>query len=193
MRLSRLTAASLSVLLIAACGQPVEPASAPAEPAAPAAPAAPQPPAMVLTPAGLGPVAIGMTEAQVRAALGADRIEGDTGSDFDTCKEMQLKGDLAGTWVMFEDGKVTRVSIGEGSTVKTDKGLGLGATADQVRAAYGAAVKAEPHKYEGPPAEYLTIWAVPDKSGVQYETNEQRVVKTIHAGGPSILYIEGCA
>ena len=185
--------ASLAVLALVACQQPVEPASAPGETSPEAAPPPAAPVTMVVTPEGVGPIRIGMTEAEVREAAGPARIEGDTGDTFESCKEIQLKGDLAGTWVMLEEGRVTRVSLGDMSQVRTDKGVGLGATAAQVRTAYGAAVQTEPHKYEGPPAEYLTVWTVPDKTGVRFETNEQRVVKTIHAGGPSIQYVEGCA
>ena len=39
---------------------------------------------------------------------------------------------------MIEAGKLTRITIGEMSTLKTDKGLGLGDTADAVKTAYGA-------------------------------------------------------
>lgn len=187
--------ASAAVIALSACGQaeaPTPPGPGPDIAAAPPAPA-PDSAATALTADGLGPIRIGMSEAQVRQAVGPDRIDGDTGADFGSCKEMKLKGDLEGTWVMFEDDKATRVSIGDPSTVKTDKGLGLGATAAQVRAAYGSAIQAEPHKYEGPGAEYLTVWTVPDVSGIKYETGPDGLVQGVYGGGPSILYVEGCA
>ena len=196
MSLYRVAAASAALLALSACNAPAsEPAAAPKEAPPAAAPATPAGP--VLTPEGLGPIKIGMTEAEVIAAVGADRVVGDTGSDFEGCKEMQLKDDLVGTWVMFEEGKVTRVSIGDDgqggvSTAKTDKGLGIGSTAAEVRAAYPA-LKSEPHKYEGPGAEYLTVWTTPDKAGINFETGENGKVKTIHGGAASIQYVEGCA
>ena len=72
-----------------------------------------------------------------------------------------------------------------------------------MRAAYGDRLHAEPHHYLELPAEYLTVWAVGDPGdepytedpaarGIRYETDLDRRVETIHAGGPSIQYVEGC-
>lgn len=86
--------------------------------------------------------------------------------------------------------------------MKTDRGLGPGDTAAEVKAAYGDAAVASPHKYEEAPAEYLTVWATgaedepyvrsPDARGVRYEVDGSGTVDLIHAGGPSIQYVEGC-
>ena len=73
------------------------------------------------------------------------------------------------------------------------KDVDLNATADEVRKAYGEKLEAEPHHYEGEPAEYLTYWLKPKVRGVRFETDAQRKVQTIHAGLDSIQLIEGCA
>jgi hypothetical protein len=69
----------------------------------------------------------------------------------------------------------------------------VGSTIDEVRKAYGAALVTEPHKYESPPAEYLTFWLKPEKRGVRFETDLNGKVEAIHAGTSSIQYVEGCA
>jgi hypothetical protein len=107
---------------------------------------------------------------------------------------------------MVENGRLTRISLIRDSAVKTDRGLGLGIPASAVRAAYGAALTAGPHKYVEAPAEYLTIWrgskstAKPDSyeddpnaRGLLYETDATVKVTAIRAGGPSIQYVEGCS
>jgi hypothetical protein len=104
---------------------------------------------------------------------------------------------------MIEDGKLTRITIGEMSTLKTDKGLGLGDTPGAVKAAYSAEAKTGPHKYQDAPAEYASWWKgspragsyVQDASarGIVYEIDGTGKVGAIHAGGPSIQYVEGCA
>ncbi len=103
---------------------------------------------------------------------------------------------------MLEADKLTRITIGELSTVKTDRGLGLGDTPDAVKTAYGADAKATPHKYQEAPAEYITWWTAPraepyvqdaDARGFVYEIDGAGKVGAIHAGGPSIQYVEGCA
>ena len=87
--------------------------------------------------------------------------------------------------------------------MKTDKGFGLGDTPDAVKTAYGADAKATPHKYQDKPAEYITWWQggpraepyVEDDAarGIVYEIDGTGKVGAIHAGGPSIQYVEGCA
>lgn len=105
---------------------------------------------------------------------------------------------------MIEDGRLTRISLVDGAGAKTDRGLGVGATAAAVRSAYGPALRAGPHKYEPAPARYLTSWAkdaprndrseVPGTArGMVYEVGASGVVRSISGGGPSILYVEGCA
>jgi len=180
------------LIAVAACSQ-TGAATGSESASAPPASAAPTPAAPMLTPKGLGPLTIGMTDAAARAAVGAANIEGDTGTELsESCTEIKLKGDWPGIYLMIEDGKLSRISASDASPFKTDKGVGLGATPAQVMAAYPGA-KSEPHKYqESPPAAYLTAWTVPDKEGTVFEVGDDGVVDSIHVGGPSIQYVEGC-
>ncbi|MGH6658112.1 MAG: hypothetical protein ACREBK_04620 [Sphingomicrobium sp.] len=159
--------------------------------AAPAcAGAAPDP--WVLTVDGLGPVRIGMTIAEVEKAIGG-KLEGDAIESDDICVEKDSKAGPPGIGYMFEDKKLVRISIGEGSTILTPRGIGYGASAADVRRAYGAKLESEPHAYAGPPAEYLTYWTIKGKRGWNFETDEKRRVQVIFAGTQAIQYIEGCA
>jgi hypothetical protein len=207
--------AAILALLLAGCGGAgsgdnqaglADPAATPASPERPAkaAPAAAEP---VLTAEGFGPLRIGMTRAEVVKALGEDDDpEAVGGPDPASCDEFRPARAPEGMLVMIEEGRLTRISLIDGSKVKTDRGLGLGATAAAVRAAYGPALQAERHKYEEAPAEYLSVWAKdPPKDekspaparararGIVYEVGSKGVVQSISAGGPSILYVEGCA
>jgi len=146
---------------------------------------------LTLTPDGLGAVRIGMTRAEVEAAIG-NALEGEPVDEGMTCVEMVPAGPEQGLWFMFEDSKLTRISIGEPSKVKTELGIGVGTSADAVRSAYGPALLAEPHHYGELPAEYLTFWTEPDKRGLRFETDARRKVQTIHAGNSAIEYVEGC-
>lgn len=198
--------AVIAALAFAACSPSSnEPAPAtPAEPA-PAAEAPAASPAItfdVITPDGIGPLKIGMTKDEVIAAAGDTRTPDAAGIPGE-CSEFQPQRAPDGLWVMIESGKLTRITIGEMSTLKTDKGLGLGDTADAVKTAYGAEAKATPHKYQDAPAEYVTWWKggpraepyVQDEAarGIVYEIDGTGKVGAIHAGGPSIQYVEGCA
>jgi hypothetical protein len=206
-------AISIFAMLVAGCdGAPIDrggnragaanlSGAGPALPETPPAPAA-EP---ALTAEGFGPLRIGMSRAEVVKALGEDDDpEAVGGPDPASCDEFRPARAPEGLLAMIEEGRLTRISLIDGSKVKTDRGLALGAAAAAVRAAYGPALQAERHKYEEPPAEYLSVWAKdPPKDerspapatarGIVYEVAGQGVVRAISAGGPSILYVEGCA
>lgn len=146
-----------------------------------------------LTPAGWGPVRIGMTREQVAKALNTE-LAGDAFDNEGSCIELFPAGEeLKGTYFMFLDGKLSRISVVEAGKITTPRGIHVGSTADEVRTAYGKKLQAEPHQYLDLPAEYLTFWLKPEKSGVRFETDAARKVQTIHAGNDSIQLIEGCA
>jgi hypothetical protein len=203
---------AILALVLAGCGgaESGDKQAAPAE--TPVAPISPERPAKaapatdaVLTAEGFGPLRIGMTRAEVVKALGGDDDpEAVGGPDPASCDEFRPARAPKDMLVMIEEGRLTRISLIDGSEVKTDRNLGLGAAAAAVRAAYGPALQAEPHKYEAAPAEYLSVWAKdPPKDekspapatarGIVYEVGAKGVVQAISGGGPSILYVEGCA
>ena len=148
--------------------------------------------AWTLTPAGLGPVRIGMTRTKVEHALHA-RLKLNYPPDSEaSCEEMSPVRFPSGLIFLFENGHLTRISLASPSRIATAKGIRVGATAAQVRRAYGRQLHAEPNHYEDPPAQYLTVWTVATKRGLRFETDEHRRVYAIHAGTGSIQYIEGC-
>lgn len=146
-----------------------------------------------LTPAGWGPVRIGMTRDQVGKALKTE-LHGEPLDDESSCIELFSDAEpLSGVYFMFLDGKLSRVTVAKPNGIATPRGIRVGSSADEVRAAYGEKLKAEPNHYLDLPAEYLTFWLKPDESGVRFETDARRTVETIHAGNDSIQLIEGCA
>lgn len=196
-------------MLLAACQQPgPDPAPGPSPTPTPAAVATSSPlPSATATPAaapaltadGWGAMRIGMTRRELEAAFGPDADpEAVGGPDPESCDQFRPVRAPKGLVVMVEDGRLTRVSLVEGATLRTDRGLGLGATAAEVRAAHGAALAVEPHEYVPPPGENLTHWARGgaadrDARGVRYEIGADGRVSAVHAGGRSIGYAEGCA
>jgi hypothetical protein len=153
--------------------------------------AAAQPGNWRLTPEGYGPVRIGMTRAQVERTL-ASPLRGEAIEDASVCIEMNARRGHPGIFFMFEDGRLTRVSASDGARATTPRGVGVGATEAQVRRAYPRGLRSEQHEYVPAPARYLTFWQSRSR-GVRFATDERRRVRTIHVGGPSIQYVEGCA
>jgi hypothetical protein len=206
--------AACGLLLSCARGEPVSdnrseaPASVPANSAGEnrTAPAAPEAEAWVLTSEGLGPLRIGMTLAEITAAAGPDSDPDAVGGpEPESCDQFRPARAPAGVIVMVEEGRLTRISLDEGSQVATDRGIRVGDPARRVREIYGEALTEMPHEYVEAPAAYLTHWAgnvrpgeggyVEDSAarGIRYETDERKRVTVIHGGGPSIQYVEGCS
>ncbi len=190
---------SVALLALAACDAP-ESAKAP-DAAAPAV-MGDAASANVLTPLGYGPLKIGMTQAEADAAVGpppANAAEAEPSE----CRYYHPPRAPEGLLVMVEKGVLTRLTAIKGSTVKTEDGVGVGADGEQLKARYGAAT-VTPHKYQGAPSAYVTLWpgrpqlqgayvTDPTARGLVFEIGDDGKVAFIHAGGPSIQNVEGCS
>ncbi|HYG29115.1 MAG TPA: hypothetical protein VD887_02760 [Allosphingosinicella sp.] len=154
-----------------------------------AAPAAAQNAGWRLTPDGYGPIRIGMNRPEIARLVGAP-LEGEEVTE--GCLETHAAGGWNGMWFMFEDGRLSRISISARSRVTTPRGIGVGSTEAAVRRAYPRGLRDEEHEYQGAPASYLTFWVRPNVRGVRFVTDRSRRVRTIHAGAASIQYVEGC-
>jgi hypothetical protein len=179
----RAFALALSILALAACQQdpPTQGARDSSVP--------------TLTVEGYGDMRIGMTLAEARQISG--QVLDNPPLDEETpgaCNEQQYAttdGDQL--WLMFEGNRLTRVTASsEALHTRTAQNVGVGSTDAEVRTAYQNVIEEAAH-YNDPPAHNLLIWTVPDQSGLLFEVNEQGVVTAVHAGGPSIRYMEGCA
>ena len=190
-----LTAAA--VISLAACEAPTPAESVPV-PTPAEQPSASAPGANVLTAQGFGPLRIGMTRAEVEAALGPDSDPKSVGGpDPASCDMFRPARAPEGLSVMLENGVLTSVWVSRNAAVETERDLNVGDTAAEVRRVHGSAAVVEPHKYVEAPAEYLTVWSTADHSsaaarGLKYEIGLDGKVQTIAAGGPSISYVEGC-
>lgn len=193
-----LTAAA--VVSLAACNAPEPAEPAPARPPAeqPAQPAPPVPAGDILTAQGYGPLRIGMTKAEVEAALGPDsNPDAVGGPDPASCDMFRPARAPEGVLVMIEEGRLASIWISRNTAIHTDRALSVGDPASEVRRLYGAAAVAEPHKYVEAPAEYLFVWATPASAGraargLKYEIGADGKVQSIAGGNASIQYVEGC-
>lgn len=150
-----------------------------------------------LTPDGWGPLRIGMTRAEVVAAAGEDAGPAAVGGpEREVCDEFRPSRAPAGLLVMVEDGILTRISVSRNPGISTPEGLRVGDASSSVLEAYGSRVDVLPHKYWDAPAKYITVWrSTPssgERRGIRYEIGPDDRVVRIHAGGPSIEYVEGC-
>lgn len=144
---------------------------------------------------GYGPLRIGMSLAEARRVSGqplnAEALQPDEPG---ACSEQEYRtADGDTLHLMFEADKITRISASEEARhTRTAQNVGVGSTDAEVRTAYQNVIEQGAH-YGAPPAHNLVVWTVPDQSGLLFEVDEHGVVTAVHAGGPSILYMEGCA
>lgn len=149
----------------------------------------------ILSAEGYGAVSIGMTIAEAQTALGgALHAAGHPEPELCEIYAAEAEPGHGGVRYMAQQGRITRISdFGGGEPpVRTAQNVGVGSTDAEVRTAYQNVIE-QPAKYDPPPAHDLLIWTTPDQSGLLFEVNEQGVVTAVHAGGPSIRYMEGCA
>ncbi|HEX3888066.1 MAG TPA: hypothetical protein VHW05_11265 [Phenylobacterium sp.] len=153
--------------------------------AAPALAAAP------LTAQGWGKLRIGMRERDA-VRLFHLRVPKSLGADSVDCRQDEMPSQ-EGLLVMARRGIVTRISIEAPNPLVTDRGLGIGAAEDEVKRAYGPALKVQTAPYLAEPAHELVFWAANGQRGVRYDTNAAGAVEAIYVGDRSITLIEGCS
>ena len=150
------------------------------------------------------PGVLGLEVSGVVAAMGEDANPNAVGGpDPESCDQFRPEQAPENLLVMLEQGVLTRISVADGSDLETDRGFGVGDSAADIKAAYGDEAQVSPHKYSEAPAEYITVWTDgpsdepyredADARGVVYEIGNDGNVSTIHVGGPSIQYVEGCS
>lgn len=147
-------------------------------------------PVAVLTPQGYDTIRIGATPAEAGYGLTDD------GNYQDACR-IYTSPRLPGLAAMVEDGRIRRVTLftaREGpSPVRTARGIGLGATEAEVRAAYRP-LGEEPHEYSDPPAKNLYWGEEGVPQALRFEIGPDGRITELHAGeSPWLRYAEGCS
>ncbi len=183
----------LFLLVAAGCGRTTPPADTSASEPLPAAADASLSAASPATFEGYGDMRLGSTVDEARAAWGGE-LDGAPGEGT-TCHYLTPR------WVeqasefafMMEDGRFVRYDVGTDREAAPGGGK-VGMRADALRALYGDALQASPHKYvEG--GQYLSV----DASGVApsrlvFETDaEGNVVRWRVGLLPQADYVEGCS
>ena len=105
---------------------------------------------------------------------------------------------LPSVYFIVERGRVMRLTAhAEGgaaaSTLRTDRGIGVGSTEAEVRAAYSP-LREEPHEYLSPLGKNLYFGGSETEPGLRFEMGDDNRVSHVHAGlEPVLTYSEGCS
>jgi hypothetical protein len=138
---------------------------------------------------GAGPLTIGMTVADARAALSGDLTVADSAAACTYARSQRAPG---GVKFMVLDGHLARVEIDSGSTATTE-GAKVGDAESSVMSLYAGRVSTMPHKYSS--GRYLIVRAAADTMRrLVFETDSAGVVRRYRAGAmPAVEWVEGCA
>jgi hypothetical protein len=142
---------------------------------------------------GIGPVLVGMTYDEVRAASGMELSVTD---DLDTggeCVSVDLSGGPTGLSFMGSNGVIVRIQVYEPSAIKTKSGIGIGSTEQEVLATYPNQIGVSPHPYTD--GSYLTFSPQDpaDPHILIFETDGERVTSFRTGLREWVELIEGCA
>jgi hypothetical protein len=136
---------------------------------------------------GVGPVKIGMTQAQLSATLHERLSEDESGSD--NCFYVHARGHDHISFMILE-GKLVRVDV-DSPGIATFSGVQVGDSEAHARQIYGAKLKVTEHKYIDT-GHYLTVRSADGNYGVRFETDKGRIIEFYAGNYEAIQYVEGC-
>jgi hypothetical protein len=140
---------------------------------------------------GVGPAKVGMTLAQLNAALG-ERFtkpseKGEEGEGGDACFYVKTAKHPHLSF-MIEDGRLSRVDV-DAPGIRTTEGSQVGDSEAKVQKVYGSKLKVEPGAYGG---RYLTVRSPDGHYGIRFETDEAKITGFYAGQFKTIQYVEGC-
>jgi hypothetical protein len=145
----------------------------------------------VVTTHGAGPLRIGMSIDEARAAA-RGALAAPSNSDPSACTYVPIAGAPKGIAVMVEGGRVVRIDVDSGS-VPTAEGARVGDTEERIRTIYPGDVTIAPHKYTN--GHYLTVRpksAADSVNRIVFETDGRAVTRYRVGVPPPVEYVEGC-
>jgi len=136
---------------------------------------------------GVGPVKVGMTLAQLSAALHQELAADQR--DEEGCFYIDARGHDHISFMII-DGHVVRVEVGA-LGIKTSTGIQVGDSEAHVRRVYGSKMKVTPHTYIDN-GHYLTVRSADGRYGVRFETDRGKITMFYAGKYAAIQYVEGC-
>ena len=136
---------------------------------------------------GIGPVKVGMTIGQLKAALHEKLSEQESGSG--NCYYVTSR-EHAHLAFMIIGGRVVRVDV-DASGIRTSSGLQVGDSEAHARQVYGQKLKVTSHQYIDT-GRYLTVRSADGRHGIRFETDKGKITSFYVGTYESIQYVEGC-
>jgi hypothetical protein len=137
---------------------------------------------------GWGPIRVGMTVDEARAAIG-DSIAEPRNSE---CDHVHPSPAPPGVLLMIVDGRVARAEVSD-TTVATAEGARVGDSEARIDSLYAGRVQRTPHKYVD--GNYLIVRGLVPADTLHrlvFETDGRRVTQFRGGRLPEVEWVEGC-
>ena len=160
-----------------------------ADSTAPAPAPAPAPNQFTVSADAAGPIRVGMSIDDLKAAAGALTPTPNAAAE---CAYGHPASAPPGVLAMFAKGIVARIDV-DSAGVATAEGVAVGDSASKVNAAYAGRVTATPHKYvQG--GQYLTVKpaAPQDSLRIVFESEAGRITRYRVGRVPQVEWVERC-
>ena len=144
--------------------------------------------AWVIRDHGAGPAKLGMSLAQLGAAL-HQVFSMPAEKDDQRCFYVNPLGHEHIAF-MIVDKRLVRVDV-DSRGIATSTGIQVGDSEERVHKVYGSRVKATPHTYVDT-GHYLTIRSEDPRFGVRFETTDGKITMFYAGTFEAIQYVEGC-
>lgn len=137
---------------------------------------------------GVGPVKIGMTLAQLNAAL-HEKFALPEDKEDQGCFYVTPNGH---DHIAFMIGgrKLVRIDV-DAPGIATSSGIQVGDSEADARQVYGSRMQVTPHKYVDM-GHYLTVRSTDGHYGIRFETDNSKVTRYYAGTYEAIQYVEGC-
>jgi hypothetical protein len=141
---------------------------------------------------GIGDLRIGMTLSEAEQAARSQLVP--NGKIDRKCYYVRPPKGSQNISMMVVEGRIARIDINPGSSIKTLSGAGIGDSEQQIEKLYYDRLKVTPHKYTaGHYLTFLPIGKIDRNYRLIFETDGRQVVNYRVGRMPEVAYIEGCS
>jgi hypothetical protein len=149
----------------------------------------------ILSPDGLPPLRIGMTERAAEKALGVKlNFSADASGDAEVCQEGDVSG-KPGIYLLTEHHRIARITVGkDAAEIRTPEGVHIETTEGQLRKIFGQRATFGPRPYEDDvPDAHEVIVKQRGRIEFVFETEHSKVEEMRVGRSEAVQAMEGCA
>jgi hypothetical protein len=141
---------------------------------------------------GIAGIRVGMTVSEATTAAEIKLVSlGETNNE---CYSVRPQGGLNHLSMMVVRGRIARIDINPGSSIKTLSGAGIGDSEQRISSLYRGRIEVSPHQYiRGHYLTFIPTDRVDRNYRLIFETDGRKVISYRAGRMPEVGYVEGCS